>query len=458
MSQEFISRLAGEMLDYLSANKYWRAEFLKKKGQLFYWERKQFKDYIEALLVSRGYSKEEAVKVGNRYSDKVYRWLKQQEAIIERDVLLNQLLNNIIADKGIRTRVPRYANPYKITTYSALQTFKTKLGKEFAAEVLGREQKEGDDTEFTKLSSALSGEWHIAHGKGIGFAVSHGQASAAGELLQKSEADLPDPITEQLTNAFEQYSLDVNTKIDLYSTKVVDKNKVYQSFVPILSFQLRGANLRDSQLEKRALGTLRDAVTKIFERGGILTLPSSPSIKDGVEGVLIHTVVDNIKKRKNLKVTVNKDLPRSIKSKTKGTAKKSSKIVGKVGVAKGGLLRDPKTGRFVSKKQVKSRIGLLELINRKLPDTVAKNMLLPRLQYRTGRFAESVKAVDIQKSPKGYPVVGYTYMKTPYQIFEMGLGIPPWATPERDPRKIIDLSIREIAAQLMQGRFYTRRI
>ena len=40
----------------------------------------------------------------------------------------------------------------------------------------------------------------------------------------------------------------------------------------------------------------------------------------------------------------------------------------------------------------------------------------------------------------------------------MGNGTPPWATPERDPRKLIERSIREIAAQFAIGRFYTRRV
>ena len=54
--------------------------------------------------------------------------------------------------------------------------------------------------------------------------------------------------------------------------------------------------------------------------------------------------------------------------------------------------------------------------------------------------------------------MGYTYQKRPYERFEVGRGQAPWATPERDPRKLIDRSIREIAAELAIGRFYTRRV
>ena len=82
----------------------------------------------------------------------------------------------------------------------------------------------------------------------------------------------------------------------------------------------------------------------------------------------------------------------------------------------------------------------------------------PRLENRSGRFAESVKVTEITQTRKGYPSVGYTYRRDPYQIFETGTGKEPWADGSRDPRELIDKSIREIATQFAMGRFYTRRI
>ena len=71
-------------------------------------------------------------------------------------------------------------------------------------------------------------------------------------------------------------------------------------------------------------------------------------------------------------------------------------------------------------------------------------------------FATNLDAATTDS--QGFPSIGYTYDKNPYQIFEPGAGKSPWATPDRDPRKIIDRSIREIAAELLTGRFYTRRV
>ena len=78
----------------------------------------------------------------------------------------------------------------------------------------------------------------------------------------------------------------------------------------------------------------------------------------------------------------------------------------------------------------------------------------PALNYQTGRFADSVKITDVSKTPQGFASVGYTYQLYPYQTFEPGF---QQGDPERDPRKLIDRSIREIAAQMVTGRLYTRR-
>jgi len=103
-------------------------------------------------------------------------------------------------------------------------------------------------------------------------------------------------------------------------------------------------------------------------------------------------------------------------------------------------------------------LSLMTLLNTKLPDVVRKNMGPPGLSNRTGKFASSVKVTEIIQTPKGFPSVGYTYQKNPYQVFELGVGNPSWSSEKRDPRKVIDQSIREIAANLAIGRFFTRRV
>ena len=106
----------------------------------------------------------------------------------------------------------------------------------------------------------------------------------------------------------------------------------------------------------------------------------------------------------------------------------------------------------------RSMFSIMAMINQRLPEVVKKNMRSPGLENRTGRFANSVKVTDVSTTNQGFPSFGYTYARNPYEVYEVGRGKPPWATPERDPRRVIDASIREIAAQMALGRFYTRRV
>ena len=109
------------------------------------------------------------------------------------------------------------------------------------------------------------------------------------------------------------------------------------------------------------------------------------------------------------------------------------------------------------KARQQSHFNMISMINTKLPRTVKKNMGFPRMENVSGRFAESVKLTDVSQTPKGFPSIGYTYQREPYQVFETG-SRGNWSSPERDPRQLIDYSIREIAAELALGRFYTRRV
>jgi hypothetical protein len=111
--------------------------------------------------------------------------------------------------------------------------------------------------------------------------------------------------------------------------------------------------------------------------------------------------------------------------------------------------------RAAPKKSPTSIHFLIGVLNERLPRVVAKNMTSPALEYQTGRFASSVRVTDISKTSRGFPSIGYTYQRDPYETFELGNRM---GTQERDPRRLIDRSIREIAAGMAIGRFYTRRV
>jgi hypothetical protein len=92
---------------------------------------------------------------------------------------------------------------------------------------------------------------------------------------------------------------------------------------------------------------------------------------------------------------------------------------------------------------------LLMFINQHLQDVISANMgdgsRRDVLNYRTGRFAGSVKVENLSESRAGMITAFYSYMKNPYATFSQGGRQERPKT--RDPKLLIAASIREIAAQ-----------
>lgn len=136
------------------------------------------------------------------------------------------------------------------------------------------------------------------------------------------------------------------------------------------------------------------------------------------------------------------------RKKSKPAGQKQKKYTAKVGYAK---------SKSTTEQKGASLYRIMALINDKLPETVRKNMGPPRLENQTGRFADSVEITEVIQTPQGMPSFGYSYRKDPYSVYETISGSSR-ADADRDPRKLIDASIREIAAGYALGRFYTRRV
>ena len=190
-------------------------------------------------------------------------------------------------------------------------------------------------------------------------------------------------------------------------------------------------------------------------------LTGSNSLSDTLTDQFIDLVVKG--KANSTKINTTNKVKKLKKAKlgSKNIAKKNRTAVKKAAAAAKTANRvtsKPRGRGDAGQGSQQQDIQLLTLLKAKLPQTVAQNMGLPGLENRTGRFASSVTATDVVRTAQGYPSVGYTYRKNPYQVFEVGAGDSRWATNARDPRKVIDLSVREIAAQLVVGRLYTRRV
>lgn len=161
-------------------------------------------------------------------------------------------------------------------------------------------------------------------------------------------------------------------------------------------------------------------------------------------------------KKKGVKTTPFKtDKPKN-RSNTlkKGPARKKPTAAGIAATGRKKVVQKRKTQKR-SDTGASDMLKLVVMFNQKLPDAIVNNMGPPALSNQTGRFANSVRVTDITKTAQGFPSVGYTYQKNPYQTFESGYR---QGSPEYDPRNLINKSIREVAAEFAIGRFYTRRV
>lgn len=98
--------------------------------------------------------------------------------------------------------------------------------------------------------------------------------------------------------------------------------------------------------------------------------------------------------------------------------------------------------------------SLLVLIQHNIAAQVEKNMGTGNrsdvLNYRTGRFANSVKVERLTQSKEGMISAFYSYMKYPYATFSEG-GRQQYPR-SRDPKTLISKSIKEIAAEKVAAR------
>jgi len=213
-----------------------------------------------------------------------------------------------------------------------------------------------------------------------------------------------------------------------------------------------------SQTDKDKLKKVRTQLDNILAQINVINLEGSDSHYTKTIKTIFNSFAEDLGKvpsvKTNIKVKkINESKVKKVTSTEKiSTKNKKIEFRGKRVAAK----------RSAEVRETpESKINLRTLIprfNALLPPTVKKNMVFPALRNRTGRFAQSTRIVDITQTPKGFPSVAYTYQKFPYQVFEPGRGRLPWADEDRDPRKLIEASIREIAAGIMDQRFYMRRV
>lgn len=208
-------------------------------------------------------------------------------------------------------------------------------------------------------------------------------------------------------------------------------------------------NQGDSSREKATLNALSKEVEEhLLKSTNLFTTKTSSSVVEVALDRLATAAkangakVTGVKKTSSSRTHANS----TIKGQVTTSSDKESFKGNKISSAK----EDPSTRRT-------SWVSLIAIINAKLPERVAANMGSPGLVNRTGRFANSTKIVNVETTRDGYPSVIFDYERDPYDVFDRIKGASPWNTPVRDPRALVDKSVREIVQEMAIGRFYTRR-
>lgn len=177
--------------------------------------------------------------------------------------------------------------------------------------------------------------------------------------------------------------------------------------------------------------------------------------------LMIQRLFPKHKTNPNMTYKLNKNLFKSLNSAKKGKMTKSSpgRVKRQKSKGKTGRLPLPVTsasGRArkargtLATKRAQSPTALRNLINSMLPQVVAMKMHEPKLRFRTGRFANSARVTQVTIGKRGGLKADYTYQRDPYETFEPGNKM---GSVQRDPRRIIGASVREIVADQMQGKF-----
>ena len=436
MSESSLRTLAESVLKDVLSKNIARKSLLEVDGQILAINVKRFKSALKDIWGSE-ITDDELTKIWNEWEE----YILSQKRNIARylpEEQRNQRINELqeITKKHPPKNDEKY---YFIAKYDTIkkakggngvlgQIIKKHIGTKAVADKLKRIG--GLDYNDKKLAGIQLG--HEEAGRGI--AASTFKVGRAKQLVEGNET---------LSKFIQEYENELKLTID--HTMFLDSDgAMKKTYVPILTWQKAVDNQSQQKYEDAAIKSLESKFRKT-----IADLKGSPSLKEAVEQVLLFNVAGKPSKNKKVQGIAKK----KVDVKSHSSSRKKYKIKKQEGIVRGNEIGKV-ASLHKSKAQTTNLFSLLTLINAKLPGTVEKNMGEPALNNVTGRFAASVKATDIGITSQGFPSIGYTYNDI-YRTFEVG---NRQGSIERDPRRLVDSSIREIAFQMAIGRFYTRRV
>lgn len=293
--------------------------------------------------------------------------------------------------------------------------------------------------------------FHLEHEdnlSNLGIYIADASARALNDLLQGS-------LNDSSTDAA-KLMRELNKLGDKYSAIKIEKDNVAEEINVYLGDGILNVRKGGSDTGKRRelIKQVKKALEQLEGLGGqgLENLTGSDSLAEVRRKKQLKKIIAPFEKVEGAAITLED-------TKVKGKKSSSSlKVTGKATRSRKGTnqkIKRRSVPRAKPREAQFNQAALLALFNARLPTAIINNMGDPALNNRTGRFAASVRVIDIFQTPKGFPSIGYTYRKSPYATFEQG---GKQGSIELDPRRLIDKTIREIAAEQAMGRLFTRRL
>lgn len=391
-------------------------------------------------------SNEEFKKIGAACVDKVATWAQKAKTQGHELEYVPGKLLRYRANRDLKT-------PYTMAKNEGIRLINKKLQEGGKRELQkAKSRKEARTSEVGLVKSTI----HRAH-QGV-TTVGSAQVSAALKFLDQTRSFggfVGSEEAKEISDILKEIRMTFNTTGTKSGSRLseVKLNEGLSVEIAVLAQKSNRAGEEPYDF-KRLMPKLQQAIESYIVRQNIEKMPGSDSIEEDARKRIEYAIVSELSKPKNSK----------LKSKVKKPAGRKKKAVkSKEAYSKKMTRGSTKTASAASRtkrvpKAKRSEINLAQMLgifNSRINTTVANNMGYPALTNQTGRFASSVRVTDVTITPQGFPSVGYTYQKNPYQTFEKGYA---QGSPELDPRDLIDSSIREIAATMALGRLYTRRL
>lgn len=457
MSKENLTLICNQILNEFN-KKTRRKELEKLNGQLYIFSPKLFrKEIIEFLKKLEYKGSIKSVKALIKRALKAHNDYINANSLIKTEEIQNlenkvRLDPRVIKDKSI---IITYIKNYYIAVEAKRQSA-ISLSNNFRSQ-----EKIRLALEFSGSGDKVQG-LQVGHGD-FGIAVSNVKAYAAQDIIEKNLDRLSSEeqiVLEEWNSKIIEYLDEFNIIAELHKNLVVNNGMILANFTPIISLQTKKGNLKDAKKEASLLGQLKEYFQTYIEKN-YLKIQGSDDIETAFKKVVVTNFL-KVKKNSRVKTSSKLEKKTQIKEKSKsGKVKTSIQRKKAINSTLSSGIDTGKSSQTIKPPQHKKQVSTLNLtalkaqINARLSMTVIKNMGTPALENRTGRFARSVQVTDVIQTAKGFPSIGYDYQKYPYQTFEPGYA---QGSAQRDPRTLIDRSIREIASELIVGRFYTRRV